>query len=118
MELLDSHAQMLMAIADRIIPADDAPGGASTEFMTLVADVLGNELPEHIDPIRRWLDTLNVAAKVRWQRRFVDLDAEQQDDLLREHETDAAFGVVVDLVHENYWASDAGRAAVGFEVRG
>jgi len=118
MELLDSHGQMLLAIADRVIPADDAPGGASAEFMTFVADVLGNEWPQHIDPIRRWLDVLNVTAKVRWQRRFIDLDAVQQDDLLREHESDPAFGVVVDLVHEHYWASDAGRAAVGFEMRG
>jgi len=118
MELLDSHAQMLQAIADRVIPADETPGGASAEFMAHVADVLGNEQPQQIDPIRRYLDMLNVTAKVRWQRRFVDIDFDQQDDLLREHENDPAFAMIVELVHESYWASEAGRTTVGFEVRG
>lgn len=118
MELLDSHAQMLQAIADRVIPADETPGAAGAEFMAHVADVLGNEQPQHIDTIRRFLDTLNVTAKIRWQRRFIDVDPDQQDDLLREHETDPAFAVIVELVHESFWASEAGHATVGFEVRG
>lgn len=118
MELLDSHGQMLLAIGDRVIPADDTPGGGSTEFMTLVADVLSNEYPQHIDSIRVFLDKLNVNAKIRWQRRFVDIDIDQQELLLTENQSDAAFAVIVDLVHESYWSSEAGLSTVGFETRG
>lgn len=118
MELLDSHAQMLQAIGDRVIPTDDTPGGGSAEFMTLVAEVLSSEHPQHIDPIREFLDKLNVAAKIRWQRRFVDLDFEAQDALLAERQNDPVFALIVDLVHEHYWSSEAGHSTVGFEMRG
>ncbi|MCX6019133.1 MAG: gluconate 2-dehydrogenase subunit 3 family protein [Chloroflexi bacterium] len=118
MELLDSHAAMVQAIADRILPADETAGGGSAECMIHIADVLGNEQTQNIDLLRMYLDKLNVTAKIRHRHRFIDITIEQQDALLTETENHPAFALLAELVHESYWASEAGQTTAGFEVRG
>jgi hypothetical protein len=118
MEILDSHVQMLHAIANRIIPADDAPGAGDNETMGYVAEVMTGDLGDKLGLLRTFLDTLNVAAKLKHRRAFTALIPAHQDSLLEQYHNDPAFHMLITLVNEGYWASDAGRAYVGFEVKG
>lgn len=117
MEILDSHIQMLHAIANRIIPADDTPGAGDNETMGYVADVMTGDYADKIGELRDFLDMLNVAAKLKHRRSFIALIPAHQDALLETYQGNTAFQMLTTLVHEGYWASDAGRDYVGFVVK-
>ncbi len=115
-DILESHVQALHAIANRVVPADETVGAGDNESMAYVADVMTGELSDRLEELRKFVDVLNVAAKVEHQRRFCDLNAEQQDALLRSVEDQPIFKMLVNLIQEGYWASEAGQATVGFTV--
>lgn len=134
MEILDSHVQMLHAIANRILPPEPAPfddsgaapsgapvgapspGAGENETMTTVAEVMTGELGHRLDEMRLFLDKLNVTSKINHHRRFAELAPDQQDALLQTVEDQDIFGTLVELVHEGYWASPAGHAVAGFVI--
>jgi hypothetical protein len=118
MEILDSHVQLLHAIANRVIPADETAGAGDNESMGYVAEVMMGDLNEQIDALRAFLDMLNVSAKIKHRRVFTQISAAQQDALLMQHQETPVFQQLVTLVHEGYWASEAGRKTVGFEAKG
>jgi hypothetical protein len=126
MDILESHVQTLHAIANRILPPEPAPfgeaesaaspGAGDNETLGIVAEVMTGELVNRLDELRMFLDKLNVASKLKHQRRFSELSPDEQDVLLRAVEDQPIFGVLADLVHEGYWASPAGQAVAGFVV--
>jgi hypothetical protein len=114
MEILETHVQALHAIANRIIPPDDTPGAGENESLNHVAEIMTTVLSTRLTELRDLIDQLNVTAKVRHQRRFTDIEPEQQDELLHLVEAQPIFRLLCELVHEGYWASAAGQRAAGF----
>jgi Gluconate 2-dehydrogenase subunit 3 len=118
MDILDAHIPTIHAIANRVIPPDDTPGAGENESIQHVAEVLTGEMSARLPELRRMLDRLNVSAKVHHQRRFDLLDATVQDELLHSVEDEPIFKALCDLIHQGYWASEAGQKTAGFEVKG
>lgn len=118
MDILDSHVQMVQAIANRIVPPDETPGAGDNDSVGHAAEVLTGELAHRLDELRAFLDRLNVTAKIHHQRRFVDLMPETQDELLRAVEDQAIFHTLTELIQQGFWASEAGQKTVGFTVNG
>jgi hypothetical protein len=118
MEILESHVQMLHAIANRIIPPDDTPGAGDNETLGHAAEIFSGPLLPRVTELRKLLDGLNLRAKVDHQQRFVDLEIETQDALLKSVEEQPMFKQLCELLHEGYWASGAGQRTAGFVIKG
>ena len=127
----------LRALVDRIIPADDFPSGWQAGVGDYLAGQFVHDLRPQLDRYRAGLDALDAEAQANTGARFADLDAEQQDALLRRIETGAVttpwpinpaafFQAAVEHAMEGFYR-DAGNGGnrngiswqmIGFEVRG
>jgi Gluconate 2-dehydrogenase subunit 3 len=117
MELLDSHVQIVAAIASRVVPGDDEqPGGDSEEVMRHVAEVMTGQLGPRLAELRVLADDLNIAAKIKYYRRFADLIPDDQTEILQTVQDAPIFKTLVELVQEGYWASEAGQKRARFET--
>jgi len=137
MMLTEQQIATLRALVDRIIPADDFPSG----WQAGVGDYLGGQferdLRPQLDGYRAGLDALDAEAQAGSGAHFADLDAEDQDTLLRRIEVGevaaawpidpaAFFQAAVEHAMEGFYSDPANggnRAGVswrmiGFEVRG
>jgi len=101
----------LAAFADRVIPADDTPGGAAAGAVAFVEDLLARELVPRAAEYTAFLDQLAAA-------QFTTLTASDQDALLETLETSPIFRLAAETIHEAYWTSPDGKQAVGFTERG
>ncbi len=118
MDILDPHIQMLRAIANRVIPPDDTPGAGENDSVGHAVEILSGPLSPRLPELRKLLDDLNVRAKVEHQTRFVDLDTDLQDALLKTVDNQPIFVQVCELIHEGYWASPDGQRTAGFVIKG
>lgn len=109
--LTASQRETLAAFADRVIPADDAPGGSAAGAVAFIEELLARELAPRASEYAAFLDQLT-------QAHFPSLPSEQQDALLKTHETTPLFRLAAETVHEAYWTSASGKALVGFIERG
>ena len=82
-ELLLTGAQVetLRAAVDRILPADDAPGGWEVGVGDYFASLLTRE-PQFLVPTRAGLDALDAEAQATEGRSFAALMPDVQDRLL------------------------------------
>ena len=106
-----SQRETLAAFADRVIPADDAPGGSAAGAVAFVEELLTRELAPRASQYTAFLDQLA-------QAHFPSLSIEQQEALLKTHEATPLFRLAAETIHEAYWTSDSGKALVGFTERG
>ena len=109
--LTASQRETLAAFADRVIPADDAPGGSAAGAVGFIEELLARELAPRASEYTAFLDQLA-------QAHFLNLSIEQQDALLKTYETTPPFRLAAETVHEAYWTSDAGKLLVGFTEKG
>ena len=127
----------LRALVDRIIPADDFPSGWQAGVGDYLASQFERDLRPQLDRYRAGLDALDAEAQAGTGARFAELDAADQDALLRRVEAgtvklawpiDAAafFQAAVEHAMEGFY-SDPGNGGnhdgvswrmIGFEVRG
>ena len=127
----------LRALIDRIIPADDFPSGWQAGVGDYLAGQFERDLRPQLDRYRAGLDALDAEAQAGAGARFAELDAADQDALLRRVEAgtvtlawpiDAAafFQAAVEHAMEGFY-SDPGNGGnhdsvswrmIGFEVRG
>jgi Gluconate 2-dehydrogenase subunit 3 len=134
-----NHQQLatLRALVDRIIPADDFPGGWQAGVGDYLAGQFERDLRPQLDRYRAGLDALNAEAHVAAGANFAELDAAGQDALLRRVEAGqvqadwpidpaAFFHDAIGHAMEGFY-SDPGNGGnrdgvswrmIGFEVRG
>jgi hypothetical protein len=127
----------LHALVDRIIPADDFPSGWQAGVGDYLAGQFERDLRPQLDRYRAGLDALDAEALAGSGARFAELDAAEQDALLRRVEAGtvsaawpidptAFFRAAVEHAMEGFY-SDPGNGGnrdgvswrmIGFEVRG
>ena len=133
--LTETQIQTLHAAADRIVPADDYPGGWDLGVGDFLARLWVQE-PEFLPRYRAGLDALDREAQRASGVAFAALSADAQDALLARAEAGAAspewpdaaafFGLLVQQVLEGCYADpgsggNRGGAAwdmIGFRVTG
>jgi hypothetical protein len=136
MMLTELHHATLRALVDRIIPADDFPSGWQAGVGDYLARQFERDLRPQLDRYRAGLDALDAEAQAGAGLRFAELDAADQDALLRRVEAGAVtvawpidpvafFHAAVQHAMEGYY-SDPGNSGnrdgvswrmIGFEVR-
>ena len=82
--LTPTQNDIVVAISERIIPATDTPGAEAAHVNQYIDWVLGNDdaNAEEQRLVRDGLARMDQASQDRFDRRFAELDARQQDDLL------------------------------------
>jgi hypothetical protein len=133
----ERQAATLRALVDRLIPADDFPGGWEAGVGDYLARQLAGDLSPLLGLYRAGLDALDVEAQATAGAQFVVLGAEAQDALLGQVEAGAVttswpidpaafFRHAAEHAAEGYYGDpgnggNRGAAAwrmIGFEVRG
>ena len=135
--LTEQQLATLHALVDRIIPADDFPGGWQAGVGDYLAGQFERDLRRQLGGYRAGLEALDAEAQAAVDSRFADLDAEQQDALLRRIEVGevvtawpinpaAFFQMAVEHAMEGFYSDPANGGnrdgvawrMIGFEVRG
>src|SRR5215213_10959084 len=83
MMLTELQHATLHALVDRIIPADDFPSGWQAGVGDYQAGQFERDLRPQLDRYRAGLDALDAEAQAGTGARFAELDAADQDALLR-----------------------------------
>ncbi len=137
MMLTELQLATLRALVDRIIPADDFPSGWQAGVGDYLIRQFEHDLRPQLERYRAGLNGLDAEAQASAGARFAQLDAEDQDALLRKIETGtvttawptdpaAFFQAAVEHAMEGFY-SDPGNGGnhdrvswrmIGFEVRG
>jgi hypothetical protein len=81
--LTEAQRATLRALVDRLIPADDFPGGWDAGVGDYLDRQFAGDLSESVDLYRSGLDALDVDARTTAGVGFVALVPAAQDDLLR-----------------------------------
>jgi hypothetical protein len=111
--LTEAQRATLRALVDRLIPADDFPGGWDAGVGDYLDRQFGGDLSESVDLYRSGLDALEVEARATAGVGFVALAPTAQDDLLRRVEVgDVATDWPVDPAE--FFRAAAEHAAEGF----
>jgi hypothetical protein len=133
----EAQTATLRAVVDRIIPADDFPGGWEAGVGTYLSTQLQGDLREMLETYHIGLDDLDREALAQAGASFAALDDSSQDALLVAIERGdvqapwrvdprAFFRMLIDHTIEGYYGSpdnggNLGRVSwrmIGFEVRG
>lgn len=137
MMLTELQQATLRALVDRIIPADDFPSGWQAGVGDYLAGQFERDLRPQLDRYRAGLDALDAEAQATTGARFAELDAAEQDALLRRVEAGAVatawpidsaafFQAAVEHTMEGFYSDPANGGnrdgvswrMIGFEVRG
>ena len=111
--LTESQRATLRALVDRLIPADEFPGGWDAGVGDYLDRQFAGDLSESVDLYRSGLDALEVEARATAGVGFVALAPAAQDDLLRQVEAgDVATDWPVDPA--DFFRAAAEHAAEGF----
>ncbi len=84
--LTESQRATLRALIDRIIPADDFPGGWEAGVGDYLDRQFAGDLCHLLDLYRAGLDALEVEARATAGVNFAELTPDAQDELLRKVE--------------------------------
>jgi hypothetical protein len=137
MMLTELQQAALRALVDRIIPADDFPSGWQAGVGDYLAGQFERDLRPQLERYRAGLDALDAEAQAGTGARFAELDAADQDALLRRIEVGAVsvgwaidpaafFHAAVEHAMEGFYSDPANGGnrdgiswrMIGFEVRG
>ena len=81
--LTEPQRATLRALVDRLIPADDYPGGWDAGVGDYLYRQWAGDLSDKLDTYRGGLDALDAESGATVGARFAELDAATQDELLR-----------------------------------
>ena len=125
--LTNQQAEDFGAIADRIIPRDDAPGARDLGVVFFADRLLATFAPERKPAFDKSLAEVNAATRGRVPdaASFAALTTAQQDETLRSIETTDAFNVLRAITVSGYFShpshggnrNGAAWKAIGFEDR-
>jgi gluconate 2-dehydrogenase gamma chain len=88
----EAEAQTLGAICERLIPADQDPGAGWAGVVNFLDLQLTGPYRKFRATYRQGLAGTDQTSQILFERRFADLDARQQDDVLRALEKGRAQG--------------------------
>jgi gluconate 2-dehydrogenase subunit 3-like protein len=117
--LTDSQRSLLVAVLNRIIPAEEsAPAAGSTGAVEAIEAEVAASPGER----RLFLDGVSAVDLVAWRTRdrgFPDLEADDQDEVLRavEAENPSFFSFLVTRTYRAYYTNSSVLAALGIESR-
>ncbi len=102
------EARSIAAIAARIIPSTDTPGATEAGVVYFFDAALGKSMSGLLDPVRHGLAKLSTAVATQQGARttFAELDAEQQDEILRGIEDSEFFSIMRDLTIFGFFAME------------
>lgn len=124
--MTEQQWETLEAVVNRIIPADDWPGGWDAGVGDYLTRQFAGDLQGCVATYRAGLEALERDAEAMGQTRFAMLPPDTQDALLARIETGAFFRMAVEHAMEGFYA-DPGNGGnrdgvawrmIGFEVRG
>lgn len=120
--LTEEEAQEFHAIAARIIPSDETRGATEAGVIYFIDNVLADGREEQHEELRAGMRELQVAAALTFNASyFHELEAEQQDQLLREIEDTPFFGTIRFLTIAGMFSLPeygGNRDKVGYELIG
>lgn len=121
--LTPAQGRTLIAMAERILPADDAlPGATDAGAAWFVDRALGSFFSGMADPVRAFLDDLDTRAQDDGgPASFVDLPAERQDAILTDVQDSQPFFLVRMLVVYGTFSDPSyggNRDRVGWRIAG
>ena len=135
--LTGRQVEVLRAVVNRIIPADEFPGGWEAGVGDYILRQLQGDLKQMVNIYARGLDGLDAEAQARHRGGFPELDSNSQDALLRDVEQDktqaqwetdavAFYANLVEHAQEGFYSdpSNGGNRGgvawqmIGFEVTG
>jgi hypothetical protein len=97
--------ELLRALLDRLIPADDFAGAVAAGVDDYVLRMLAGDLAPRLPAVSAGLRDLDSAAAARHGREFAALSASEQDLLLQDMGSGSAFfNLMVTLAAEGYYA--------------
>src|SRR5262245_1270453 len=103
MPLSPDQQRTLIALIDRIVPADEFPSASQNGVTVYIERLLQSDLKQRDADVRSGLDSLDLNAIVRHRTPFAELDAAEQDELLRGIEHELFFRLMVTLAGEGYY---------------
>jgi len=117
--LTDTQRSLLVAVVDRIIPAEGSAPGAGRMG---AGEALEAEVATSASERRSFLDGLSAIGLAAWRtydRAFVDLDGSSQDEVLRavESEEPSFFSFLVSRTYRAYYSNPDVLAALGIDAR-
>ncbi len=95
---------ILIAVIDRIIPADDFPSASQAGVMNYLARQFVGDAQQWAEPIETGLESLDAQARQKSACGFAELPAEKQDELLASIESERFFEELVALTSEGFYA--------------
>jgi choline dehydrogenase-like flavoprotein len=99
----DPDPDLLEAVVDRIIPADEDPGALAAGTLGFVRDRL-IQASTLSNSVRAGLQALDDAAQARMGRSFVELDEDQRDGVLALQYDKPWFRALAEIVAEGFFA--------------
>jgi hypothetical protein len=108
-------------VIDRIIPADQDPGGCDLGADDYVIAQLGGEARQFAEDILNGLEALELASRLNHNAGFLDLSEHQKDTLLATFEMQPWFLALTELTAEGFYADPANggnRGARSWEIIG
>ncbi len=115
----EEQRRLLTAVLNRIVPAGNGlPGAGDLGVGATVESTLG-QAPAQRRLLLDGLTEIQLASGRGAGRDFTELEAEQQDDVLRDVESahPAFFSALVDHTYRGYYTLPAVHAAIGYESR-
>lgn len=101
-------SELLRAVIDCIIPADDYPSASQNRVDIYIERILQTDLQEWQDKFQAGLDELEADSKRTTGGGFASLPPQRQNALLAAMEHDPAWGewfsMLVQLTNEGYYA--------------
>ena len=103
--LSEAEAQTLTAICEQIIPADQDPGAAWAGVVRFIDRQLAGPYKEHRQTYREGIACVERASVARFGRKFTDLRAGQQVELLSglEKDKDPFFALAITHTMQGYY---------------
>jgi hypothetical protein len=111
----EPQREILRAVADRIVPADDFPGAAEAGAVEFISRLLNTDLRGEQLTYLNGLAAIDQEARAVYEKPFVSLEPRQQDEILTNIEADrvqtdwivppvAFFQMLVEQVLESFYA--------------
>jgi len=83
MVFADEEAGCLIALCERIIPADDYPGATDAGVIHFIDKQVHLRFPEEKELFRKGIESLQIWCRTKYNRNFEELSVELQNNILQ-----------------------------------
>ncbi|MFD3443197.1 GMC oxidoreductase [Microbacteriaceae bacterium 4G12] len=118
---VDASPELLTAVMDAIVPADEFPSATASGGVAFLATVLTDDRPGWADRLAVLLDRIDAAARASAAADFAGLDLDARERVLDTFAEDGEYRWFAQLVADGYYAEPANggnRGAVSWSAIG